>query len=684
MRLSSLQIWFSVLVFAAFTAAKYFIEIPMLTRNVIRGESAHLESYLSMRAVMLQSSLQAGDDEAIRDWVTTEAADPETDLLLVVDSKGAIIASSHLADTGGQVDAVYPDVASAASVFDDVMRTVVHVTPDRQKLIGIAPMMTYSLSGSRDLYPAYVYLQRNLGQRWRDVTHILMSELLTVGATCLFISGVFIAVFRQRIRRRVDAINVVTDLYMAGNRTARVNIDGADEISKIARGINRMLESIDSQHQQIASLAYYDQQTHLLSRNGLAQAIADMAASRGDTQQWIFFLLSIDGMHNINVSFGFELGDALIVKLAQQLRRQDGHFDLVAYISANRFLLARPLQHDMPKTHARFHAFIEQCAEDVGRDFPVELPELTISTGIYVAALSEPLPRIVGSCELSLRQAKTQGANQIHLMDQSEQVSLVRKSRLLHELSVALDADELYLVFQPKIALESGLPSSAECLIRWVKADGEMVSPAEFIALAETGKLISKLDYWVLARACQHIRNWQRDARPLLPIAVNVSARTFYAEDFIASVTAIIDEYQIDPHLLEIEITEYNAIKDVVTAVRHIGELEKKGVVVAIDDFGMGNSNLDILLTLPIHHIKIDQSFIRASLASQRGEQILSSLVQLARSLGLTITAEGVEQYDQAEYLKRLGCTQAQGYFFAKPLGEADFLRFLEHANAGQ
>ncbi len=682
MKLSSLQIWFSLLVFAAFAAVKYFVEIPMLTHSVIRGESEYLERYLSMRAVMIQSAMLENNYQLVRDWATIEGANPETKLLLVVDSKGTIIASSHLADEGKKIDASYPELKAATTIFDESLRTSVHASQDQRQIIAIAPMMTYALSGRRDLYPAFIYLQRDLNLRWQAVTRILLSGFITVGATCLFISVVFITVFRRRIRRRVEAINLTTELYMAGSRTARVNIDGKDEISKIGSGINRMLEAISAQNEQIAELAYRDQATKLLNRNGLVKAIVDISAEEGVDRQWVFFMLSIDGMHSINVSFGFEMGDALLVKLAQLLKQESEHFALVAYTSANRFLLARPLTQDMPENHARFKAFVESCAERMTLEAPVELPTVTISTGIFTATLREPLLHIIGSCELSLRQAKLQGVNQIHLMDQNEQHNLVRKSRLLHELSTALDANELHLVFQPKVTLSSGKTASAECLIRWIKPDGEMVSPAEFIPLAETGKLITKLDYWVLSRACQHIRAWQIDGKKIVPVAVNVSARTFYSDEFISRVKAIIDAYKIDPHLLEIEITEYNAIKDVVIATRHISELEEFGVLVAIDDFGMGNSNLDILLTLPVQHIKIDQSFIRASLASRRGEQILSSLVSLARSLGLTITAEGVEQYDQVEYLKRLGCTQAQGYFFAKPLGEREFLHFVESSIA--
>jgi EAL domain-containing protein (putative c-di-GMP-specific phosphodiesterase class I) len=235
-------------------------------------------------------------------------------------------------------------------------------------------------------------------------------------------------------------------------------------------------------------------------------------------------------------------------------------------------------------------------------------------------------------------------------------------------LRQAVERDELFLVYQPKVDLRSGAVTGAEALIRWQHPEMGLISPAEFIPIAEESGLILPIGQWVLETACAQIRQWQDDGVGPQTIAVNVSPIQFFRSDVVGEVRHLLDKYRLDPRLLMIEITESTLMRDTDRAALMMHQLKALGIKLAIDDFGTGYSSLSALKRFPIDYLKIDQSFVANLTTDASDAAIAVAVISLAHSLGLRVIAEGVETPAQLEYLRGRDCDEMQGYFFSRPI----------------
>ena len=240
------------------------------------------------------------------------------------------------------------------------------------------------------------------------------------------------------------------------------------------------------------------------------------------------------------------------------------------------------------------------------------------------------------------------------------------------DLRRALEHGEFTLHYQPLIDLAAGRISGAEALLRWPQPDQRLMSPAEFIPIAEDTGLIIPLGEWVLLEACAQAQAWQA-RHPGLRIAVNLSARQFRQKDLIGMIERVLAETGLAPSLLELELTESMLMHHAEETVAILTRLDEMGVHLAIDDFGTGYSSLSYLKRFPIHSLKIDRSFVRDISSDPDDAAIVTAIVAMARSLNLSVTAEGVETEEQAAFLRSLACHQAQGYHFGRPMPAADF-----------
>ena len=242
----------------------------------------------------------------------------------------------------------------------------------------------------------------------------------------------------------------------------------------------------------------------------------------------------------------------------------------------------------------------------------------------------------------------------------------------------ALEANAFRLFFQPQVN-RRGVVIGAEALLRWPLDGGAMVSPAEFIPLAEDTGHIVRLGLWVLRSACAQLARWQmNESTRHLKIAVNVSARQFHQPDFVASVKDTVRAAAIDPCRLELELTESAILSDVDETIRRMNELRALGIRFALDDFGTGYSSLSYLKRLPFDQLKIDQSFVRDMAEDESSEAIVLAILSLSHALGLEVVAEGVEMPEQRDFLRQHGCDAFQGYLFGKPLPMEAWGDFLE------
>jgi predicted signal transduction protein with EAL and GGDEF domain len=314
---------------------------------------------------------------------------------------------------------------------------------------------------------------------------------------------------------------------------------------------------------------------------------------------------------------------------------------------------------------------------EIGKPYQVDGEELSIglSLGVAIAPINGTRPdQILRNADLALYRAKAEGGNRYCFFESSMDAA-VRERRVLEmELIEAVDRGEFVLHYQPVIATADGQVSGFEALIRWNHPIRGLVPPAEFIPLAERSGLIGKIGEWTIAEACRAL---VRLPEPLT-VAVNLSTKHFRSADITAIVRQALAATGVAPRRLELEITESLLIEDPREMARKLGELKKLGVLISMDDFGTGYSSLSYLLKFPFDKIKIDRSFVTASSENAAAREILRAIVTLARTLKITVTSEGVETAEQAEFLRETGSNLLQGYLFGRPMPFADVLTLVQ------
>ena len=288
-------------------------------------------------------------------------------------------------------------------------------------------------------------------------------------------------------------------------------------------------------------------------------------------------------------------------------------------------------------------------------------------------SVDEPLKR----ADLAMAQAKLAGRNHLCFFDPQMQADIHARAELDAGLWSALEKGQFFLQYQPQVSADRRI-IGVEALVRWRHPERGMVSPADFIPVAEENGLIVPLGRWVIETACVQLAQWAADpAKAGLSIAVNVSARQFRQERFVADVCEILDRTGADPARLELELTESSLVTDVESVIRKMDALKARGVCFSLDDFGTGYSSLAYLKRLPLDQLKIDQGFVRDILDDPNDAAIARTVIVLAESLGLRVIAEGVETEAQSAFLGAQGCHAYQGYLFSRPLNVADLEAFL-------
>lgn len=413
----------------------------------------------------------------------------------------------------------------------------------------------------------------------------------------------------------------------------------------------------------IEKLAYYDELTGLLNLTGFKRQLGQ------DNSNGQLLLVNIDSIRTVNDSLGFAAGDELIKACASLLAQLPLHQSIVCRLSGGEFLLRCT---DSPLVlRQQLPAFLSQEIAFDRRRY-----QLSYCCSFVSFMPMDDLDDKHRQLELAMRQAKQKGRASLIEVDVQWTEQIQRNALLSHQLEEAIRQNELFFVFQPKFNAQTCQPASAEALIRWINR-GQFVSPAMFIPLAEQSHLMPALDRLVIDRACRTIRQWLDRGLTVLPISINLSAKYLCEEKTIATIFEKVGEFDIPPHLLEIEVTEYSFINEFELTTANMLRLQKAGISIAIDDYGTGHSNLEAVLSLPVQHLKIDQSFIRVGMSSDKGRAILENILQLAQSLHIITTAEGVETQEQLDYLATAGCDYIQGYLLSKPLPQAEFEHLL-------
>ena len=444
-------------------------------------------------------------------------------------------------------------------------------------------------------------------------------------------------------------------------------------------GIVRDISQWHEAQQRIHHMAHHDALTGLPNRvlleDRLRQAVERAKREKG---RLAVLFVDLDRFKNINDSLGHHVGDRVLCEVARRLSGAVRSSDTVARMGGDEFVVLLPqiaaLEDAELVAHKILHV-LEAPIDDGGHELRV-----TASVGVapYPECGEDPAT-LMRHADSAMYHAKEAGRSTYRVYGPDGRAPSVRRLRLEAELHRALERDELLLHFQPQFDCASDRLVGAEALLRWHR-EGELVSPAEFIPLAEETGLIVPIGAWVLRRACTRTQAWRRTHGVPLRVAVNISPRQLEAGGLVDAVASALQASGLPPEALELELTESALVRDPQAAARTLGELRSLGVSLAIDDFGVGYSSFAYLRELPVHKIKIDRSFMAAVRTAQGDPRLVRALIAIAHSLEMGIVGEGVETPHQLQLLKANGCDIAQGYLLGAPMDETVFARLLEGA----
>ena len=480
---------------------------------------------------------------------------------------------------------------------------------------------------------------------------------------------------------------VVWDIATALSRAAQLSnqarpdlapteVGRKDEIGTLVSSFARMLATIEQQSQEINEFprrldqlvreAFRDALTGLPNRalfmDRLSHALT--RAERCGSNLAVLFL-NLDRFKILNETLGQEVGDCLLREVAERITTCLRPEDTVARLGGDEFGL---LLEDTVELAAAT-AVAERVSAEIQRPFVVDGRDILISASIGIALTrggSMQPDEVLHNADLAMYQAKAEGRARYELYQPGLSVSTRERLDLQSDLRTAGARQELSLRYQPVVTLASVRAVEVEALIRWDHRRRGALLPADFIALSEESGLMVPMGQWVLREACRQARAWQRDV-PLI-VGVNLSASQFERDALPDEIAQILQETELDSSRLQLEISEAVLMRDDPKMFDRLDALKKIGVRLAIDDFGTGYASLSYLKRLPVDCLKIDRSLIKGVGFDNEDTAIIRAVVTLARSLGITVTAEGVETTEQLSQLRELGCEQGQGYYFARPV----------------
>lgn len=450
------------------------------------------------------------------------------------------------------------------------------------------------------------------------------------------------------------------------------------ELAALERGAHMASLAIERAQTEarIVQLAHFDALTGLPNQVMLKDRFAHSMsmAQRGNTQMALLFL-DLDHFKDVNDTLGHRIGDELLVQLAARLNRLLRDEDTLSRMGGDEFILVLPVASADGAAHVA-----EKLLETVAEPYHIRQYELVVTPSVGIAmypADGADFDRLYQCADVAMYRAKKEGRNCFRFFTNEMQERSARRLQLENALRHALAREQFELYYQPQFAIADGRMTGAEALLRWHHPELGAVSPAEFIPVAEESGLILSIGEWVLRQAIQQARRWMDAGEEAITVAVNLSAVQFRQAHLPELIVRILEEAQLPPQYIELELTESVAMDVPLAAIAVMNELRAHGIRMSIDDFGTGYSSLSYLKKFKINKLKIDQSFVSGLAEDPESQAIVTAIIMLAESLGFQTIAEGVETEKQLEFLRSKGCGEGQGYYFSKPLKVSEFEAFM-------
>ena len=438
----------------------------------------------------------------------------------------------------------------------------------------------------------------------------------------------------------------------------------------------------------INNLAFFDPLTQLPNRRLLTDRLQQsLSSSIRSNRKGALLLIDLDNFKALNDSRGHDVGDRLLQQVAERLISCVRSGDTVARFGGDEFVvLLEYLNENILEAAKQTEAIGQKILATLNKSYLLDkyIHHSTPSIGATLFNDSKnSMDDLLKQADIAMYQAKKAGRNTLCFFDPKMQSIVNSKIALENELRLALENRQLYLYYQIQID-NMQCPLGAEVLLRWVHPELGLISPDQFIPIAEETGLILPIGKWVLDTACAQLSIWKMDEQTRdLILSVNVSAKQFHQSDFVTQVKEIVQRHGINPTRLKLELTESILLKDMDSIITTMNAISSIGVRFSLDDFGTGYSSLQYLKKLPLHQLKIDQSFVKDLTIDRSDEAIVDTIISMAQSLNLDVIAEGVETEEQRQYLENAGCANYQGYLFSKPVPIEQFEALLTNTSKG-
>jgi len=425
--------------------------------------------------------------------------------------------------------------------------------------------------------------------------------------------------------------------------------------------------------------ALHDPLTGLGNRALFLHHVAEALAHREPGLMVATLFVDLDDFKTVNDSLGHAVGDELLVKVAERINTCLHHADVAARLGGDEFaiLVQTPYgTEEVTKLADRILTALRSPFTVQNRDFT-----LAASLGIAFEETDSTGELLLRNADMAMYLAKERGKDRFEVFEQDMHATVFERLVLKADLALGIDSNQLRLSYQPIVSLQTGRITGVEALVRWDHPTRGPLSPAQFVALAEDTGLIVPLGRWVLEEACRQLRQWQLrlPSKVSLTMSVNLSVRQLSSDEIIDQIAQTMNQFQVDPSTLTMELTESMLMEDTELSRRRLNELKTLGVSLAVDDFGTGYSSLGYVQQYPIDIIKIDRSFVEGlSMRSGNETVVVQTMIEMAQRLGVHIVAEGIEDVGQLQVLQALGCDLGQGYYFSRPVEAHEIGPMLE------
>ncbi|WAJ38828.1 EAL domain-containing protein [Pseudomonas sp. GOM7] len=450
---------------------------------------------------------------------------------------------------------------------------------------------------------------------------------------------------------------------------------------------NQLLASIERNTQlrreaenSLLRMAQFDFLTGLPNRQQLQQQLDQILEDAGRLQRRVAVLcVGLDDFKGINEQFSYQSGDQLLLALSDRLRSHSGRLDALARLGGDQFAL---VQADIEQPYEAAE-LAQSVLDDLELPFMLDQQEVRLRATIGITLFPEDgdsTEKLLQKAEQTMTLAKSRSRNRYQFYIASVDSEMRRRRELEKDLRDALAQNQLHLVYQPQVDYRDHRVVGVEALLRWQHPQHGFVAPDLFIPLAEQNGTIIPIGEWVLDQTCRQLREWHDQGFSDLRMAINLSTVQLHHSELPRVVNNLMQVYRLPPKSLELEVTETGLMEDISTAAQHLLSLRRSGAMIAIDDFGTGYSSLSYLKSLPLDKIKIDKSFVQDLLEDEDDATIVRAIIQLGKSLGMQVIAEGVETAEQEAYIIAQGCHEGQGYLYSKPLPARELTLFLKQS----